>query len=229
VRDDRRTVATPRAVALVVTEIQALESLSAATAASSPDLPQLLRRLAEDYVELEAAAARSPSAPRARQKAEDDYTKLATQFPAYPHLDEVDYYLGLEYERDGRLDQTRLYDFKLIQSYPQSRYVPLAYLAFGDLFFDEARADPTKWELAKQAYQKVVGYPPPENRAYGYAWYRLGFVLWNQGDPPSARAAFTRASSFASAFPQLPVSTLLAAASSAAMTALGTACPEGAP
>ena len=44
------------------------------------------------------------------------------------------------------------------------------------MFFDEAQSDPTKWEIAKQAYQKTIAYPPPDNRVYGYAWF-VGFVV----------------------------------------------------
>ncbi len=35
---------------------------------------------------------------------------------------------------------------------------------------------------AKQAYQKVITKPPPDNKVYGYAWYKLAYVFWNQGD-----------------------------------------------
>jgi hypothetical protein len=76
---------------------------------------------------------------------------------------------------------------------------------------------------------KVVGYPPPDNRAFGYGWYRLGFVLWNEGDPAGARAAFAQASSYAATFAQLPGSSALASASSAAVSALVVACPGAGP
>src|SRR5947207_1708009 len=55
-RDERRSRLAARVRALLVTEIQGLESLYAATPKTSPDRPQLVRRLAEDYVELESAA-----------------------------------------------------------------------------------------------------------------------------------------------------------------------------
>ena len=42
----------------------------------------------------------------------------------------------------------------LIQKAPASQYVPSAYLAFGELFFQEAQADrPAKWALAEQSYR----------------------------------------------------------------------------
>jgi len=58
IRDQRQTALKQRVLALLVTEIQQLESLYRSTEARSKDRPQLLRRLAEDYVELENAAFR---------------------------------------------------------------------------------------------------------------------------------------------------------------------------
>ncbi len=57
-RDERRNRLAPKVRQLLVTEIQGLESLYASTPKSSPDRPKLMRRLAEGYVELEAAAFR---------------------------------------------------------------------------------------------------------------------------------------------------------------------------
>ena len=102
--------------------------------------------------------------------------------PAYPRLDEVYYYLAYEYEQAGDTANARRVYLDLITKTPNSKYIPNAYLAFGELFFNEAQGDPTKWEPAKQAYQKVIAKPPPDNKVYGYAWYKLAYVFWNQGD-----------------------------------------------
>lgn len=66
--------------------------------------------------------------------------------------------------------------FELIQRHPQSPLVPYAYLAFGDMFFDEAHGDPSKYALAKQAYYEVIKYPPPANESYAYALHRAGLT-----------------------------------------------------
>jgi len=158
-RDPRASFLHHRIAALLDGEIQGLESLVASTPATSPDRAPLLRRLAEDYVELENA--RAMTAASSRQKAMDGYTKLLNEYPSYAQLDEVQYYLGLEAERDGDVSNARRDYFMLIQQRPASPLVPLAYLAFADLFFDEAKGDPSKWELAAQAYMKVISYPPP--------------------------------------------------------------------
>jgi tetratricopeptide (TPR) repeat protein len=214
-RDDRRTPA--RARALLVVEIQQLESLFRVTSVTSPDRPLLLRRLAEDYVELQRAARDAPPiVDRARKQAIAYYTTLITEYsgqpsqtfpasppPAYPQLDEATYYLAYEHERAGDDANARRVYFELISKLPNSRFIPRAYLAFAELFAGEAMSDPSKWELAKQAYTKVLSTPPPANEVYGYAWYRLAYVLMNQGDPARARDAFQKTVDFATSFPQL--------------------------
>lgn len=64
--------------------------------------------------------------------------------------------------------------FELIQNHPKSPFVPYAYLAFADMFFDESAGDSSKYALAKQAYHEVIKYPPPGNEAYAYALHRAG-------------------------------------------------------
>jgi len=222
-RDERRM--RQRARALVVVEIQQLESLFQATPVASRDRPSLLRRLAEDYVELERAAGDNQKIrDRARVEAVRYYQVLLTEYagqpsstfpssppPAYPQLDEATYYLAYEYERAGDTSNARRVYLDLIVKSPASRFIPLAYLAFAELFFDEAAGDPSKWELARQAYLKVVATPPPANGAYGYAWYKLGHVFVNLGDKARGAGAFKKAVDFAAAFPQLPGSDRLGA------------------
>jgi tetratricopeptide (TPR) repeat protein len=231
-RDERHLP--PRALGLVVVEIQQLESLLQVTPATSADRPLLLRRLAEEYVELEKAAgataaasagagiktphaARAPVVERARQEAIRHYTTLLLEYsghpspafpssapPAYPQLDEVLYELAYEHERAGDGANARRAYFEVITRWPASRLVPRVYLAFGDMFFGEAMADPGKWELASAAYTKVLATPPPGNDVYGYAWYRLAYVLANQGDRDGALKALQKAVDWSTAFPTVP-------------------------
>ena len=212
VRDPRRP---PRALALVVTEIQQLEMLLRVTAPASPDRPLIERRIAEDYVELEKAAT-TPStvsgdpaphrrvAENAHAAALRNYEALVAGTPGDPRIDEVRYFLAYERERGGNPAGARKGYLELIVQSPSSKLVPLAYLAFGEMFFSEGAANPSKWELAKQAYLKVLATPPPGNGAYAYAWYRLAYALVNQGDREGGLHAFDKAVEAATAFPQLP-------------------------
>jgi tetratricopeptide (TPR) repeat protein len=226
----------------LVTSIQGLEQLLGQTRSDASDRPKLLRRLAETYVELEETALRektqaeidrdnakatSPDVAaqkqqlanqrdttmvRARKSALKYYSDLATSFPNDPQTDEVLYYTAYEYEQANELSEARRAYLDIITKYPNSKYVPTAYLAFGELFFDEAQQDPSKWDAAKQAYQKVITYPPPDNRVYAYAWYKLGYVFWNRGDLPHALDAFKKVIDHGGQYSSLPGAATLATA-----------------
>ncbi len=58
--------------------------------------------------------------------------------------------------------------------------------------------------MAEQAYRKAAEFPPPANRVWGYAHYKLGYVYWSQGDLPHALAEFKQVIDFAAKFPALP-------------------------
>jgi tetratricopeptide (TPR) repeat protein len=247
IRDSRQTALKQRALALLVTEISQLQSLYNTTELRSKDRSQLLRRLAEDYVELENAAfrekteaeirrdqakrtnpqaagkeqaivnSRNRSMDGARKASISYYSTLVNEYsgqpsrafpqnppPVYPLLDEVYYYLAYEYEQAGDTANARRVYLDLITKTPTSRYIANAYLAFGELFFNEAMSDPSKWEAAKQAYQKVIAKPPPENKVYGYAWYKLAYVFWNEGDLPHALDAFKKTIDYGVVFSQMP-------------------------
>ena len=126
-RDDRTSRLKARQKGLLVTEIQGLENLFSSTGRGATDRPTLARRLAEDYVELESAAFRdktnaeiardgakktNPSQAgqfqtqansadnvqkAARNKAIQYYSLVKNDYPAYPQLDEVLYFLAYEY------------------------------------------------------------------------------------------------------------------------------------
>jgi TolA-binding protein len=253
-RDERKVRSDARARPLLVAEIQGLESLFATTPRGAPDRAKLMRRLAEDYVELESAAfrdkieaeiasdeakkkrdAKQATALRAEAGKADKilaaarlaaikyYTKLKDEYPKYcesPNAadptkssgctDEVLYYLAYEHEQASQTEQARKVYLELIQSWPQSKYIPNAYLAFGELFFNEAQGDPTRWSFAEQSYNEVIKYPAPENKVWAYAHYKLGYVAWNKGEIPRALAAFKKTIEHGMQYPKLPNAAQLA-------------------
>lgn len=159
----------------------------------------------------------------ARQAAIKYYTHLKDQYPKWCQnnnaadptkstgcTDEVLYYLAYEYEQAQNLDQARKVYFELIQNWPQSKFIPNAYLAFGELFFNEAQGDPSKWALAEQSYKEVIKYPPPDNKVWGYAHYKLGYVAWNKGDFPAALSEFKKTIEYGTQYSQLPNAAQLA-------------------
>jgi tetratricopeptide (TPR) repeat protein len=237
-RDTRKTRLQARARALLITEIQGLERLFKRTPKRSGDRPQLIRRLAEAYVELESAAVRDKIAAdikatdykkskssskrrsaskyrteaakakkieaAARKKAIAYYKLMKSAYPNYSKIDEVLYYLAYEYEQDGDLGNARKTYYELIEKAPKSEYIPNAYLAFGELFFQEAQGDPSKWDLAAAAYREVVKYPAPKNKVYGYARYKLAYVHWNKGEYPEALNEFKKVIEYGTTHANLP-------------------------
>lgn len=227
VRDPRQSRWAPRTNSLLVVEIQSLERLLAVTKPDAKDRPLILRRLAEDYVELKNAALRGMElaqdasraqgevaklekvAIAARQNAFKYYQELIHQHPKHCQtvhptdpaqsrgcLDEVLYFCGLELDQAGKPDETRKHYFHLITLFPQSPWVPYAYLGFGEFFFSEAQKDPTKWDFAQKTYEKVIQFPAPQNEAFGLAHYRLAQIHDHKQDYPRALSHLHQAIEF---------------------------------
>ncbi len=239
-RDQRANRLKARQKALLVTEISGLENLFQGTPKNASDRPTLARRLAEDYVELESAAFREKTNAeierdnlkktnpggagqkqteanaangvmlKARSNAVRYYTLVKSEYPNYPQLDEVLYYLAYEYEQAQDYPNARKVYYELIQKRQDSKYIPNAYLAFGELFFNEAQGDPSKWDLSRDAYVEVIKYPAPNNKVYGYAWYKLAYVFWNKGEFDKALNAFKKTIDYGRDFSQLPNASKLA-------------------
>lgn len=101
------------------------------------------------------------------------------------------YDTALAAERRGDLASARRAYFELVQRQPSSKLIPLAYLAFGEMFAAEAETDPAKWEIAKQAYLEVLKYPAPDNPVWVYAQLRRGDAL-RPGRDPGAIDSYSR-------------------------------------
>ncbi|MEZ4307232.1 MAG: tetratricopeptide repeat protein [Polyangiaceae bacterium] len=127
-------------------------------------------------------------------------------------VDEVLYYLAYEHEQAGDMEKARKVYLRLITKAPKSPFVAGAYLAFGELYFNEAQADPQKWALAAQAYSEVIKQPLPDNKFYGYAQYKLAYVSWNQSDFSKALTSFKKTIEAAQQYPTLPNAAALAGA-----------------
>jgi tetratricopeptide (TPR) repeat protein len=245
-RDDRYVRSKPLGV--LVADVENVEWLLESTPVTSSTRPALLRKAAEDYVQLETAPFAQPSTRRPRPTlgavrlrtarfastaAITNYEKLVTEYsgrpsqafpsnppPAYSYLDEAAYFLAYEYERAGDFANARRMYSWLIAQAPRSRYIPRAYLAFGEMLFSEAASDSTKWDQAQAAYTKVLAWPPPANEVYGYAWYRLAHVFANRGERAQALSAMQNVIAFTSSFPQLRGSAILETEARAQMKAM---------
>lgn len=103
------------------------------------------------------------------------YAALVTQkaFAKFKRMDEALYFYAFELgqlDRDTEMQEAYL---RLIQDYPQSKYIPNAYLSFADYYYGKNEID-----KALQLYQKIVdGYR--DSPVYAYALYKMGWCYLN--------------------------------------------------
>jgi hypothetical protein len=182
-----------------------MDRLLASSRTSSADHAALLRRLAEGHAELRAAALRDTQAESdpakitltrkvadaASHKAIAYYSQLLTQHPDYASTDEVLFYCALEDTHSNDLKNARGRLFDIIKKHPQSRFVPLSYFMFGELFRLEAEADKSKLDLASSAYRETSKYPASQNPVHCLARMRASEVEGQRGNRPY-RAQFAR-------------------------------------
>jgi tetratricopeptide (TPR) repeat protein len=238
-RDTRKGKIKDRARQLLMNEVTRTDGLYKRTPPNTAEHQQLTLRLAEAWSEVEQAAIRDKvvidiqimdakkakkdltklrreqlkakkTEEFARKKSIFYYLQMVRKYKSYSKIDEVLYYLAYEYEQAGDLDKARNAYTKLVAEAPKSEYVPSAYLAFAELFFNEASADPSKWVLAENFYKQVLKSPPPKNKLFGYAHYKLGYVYWNQGYYKDALGEFKAVIKYGTTYGDVPNATQLA-------------------
>ncbi len=114
------------------------------------------------------------------------------------------YAAGLAQELAGKPEEAHKAYLLVIRDEPTSPYIPLTYLAFGELLFHAAEADPSKLSFARQAYERVVRYPLPENAAALYAHHQLAQIDLRGQDFQRALEASMKVLVAAATFPALP-------------------------
>jgi len=157
---------------------------------------------------------------KSRARVIELYRLIVDQHGTYAKLDEVLYYLAYEYEQQKASDPHDKAQLKyereskekalatyleLIKTRPKSKFVAAAYVAYGDLYFEDALDGKIDWKIPLEAYDRVIqSGDPPDNKQWGYAQYKKGFIFWNLGQYKDAVAAFKKAIEFGTKFPELP-------------------------
>lgn len=169
---DPRATTPPRSESAIQAELGRLEAQVKTTSSPTPDL---LRTLMDDYAELaRARTGAAPSRAAALLMSIAHADRLMKDHPTYARADEVRYYRGLAYEQTHQFRQARTAFYELVKNNPGSKLIGCAYFAFGEMFKDEANAvDPSKFDLAKQAFAESVKYPAAENTCFQLAKTRL--------------------------------------------------------
>lgn len=173
-RDPRIALSTHRARAPLTAEVQSLEAQIGppGTTGRAP----LARHLADTYAELARTTEGSPVARTAHKAAAKYYEVVVTEDPLSLQRDEAQYYAALEHELAGDKTNARRAYYELVKNSPGSKLVSFAYFAFGEMFFVDAESDPSKYQLAEQAYREVLKYPPAQNALYVEAHKRLAEI-----------------------------------------------------
>ena len=146
-----------------------------------PRLPRLQAERAEDDRQFKAL----------QRQAVALYRAIIKKYPKYERLDEVLFFLARNLLQRDRADEDAMKAYRaLIKSFPESPYVPDAWMAFGEYYFDRANKGDRTGNLKKalEAYQKAASYQ--ESSVYGYALYKQGWVQFNLGNFPAALDLF---------------------------------------
>jgi hypothetical protein len=180
--DPRVTTRRARAPQILVPELAGLKRLLDKVDLADPVRPKLLRRLAEEHVELRAAAVREVAKAAgtaaaadwahteqdASQRAQEYFRQLMAEYPTYEKMSDLLFFLGVEQGLHGNRDGLRASLSESIAKDGQTRLTPLAHFIQGELFRLEGKA-----EDANQAYRVVVAAAAPQGGVSCLALERL--------------------------------------------------------
>ncbi|MDJ0761687.1 MAG: tetratricopeptide repeat protein [Myxococcota bacterium] len=121
-----------------------------------------------------------------REKSIKAYVEIRNNFQDYPDYDEILFaiayeidQLALEIESKSKKasykERARIFYQELIRNYPRSKFIPHAWMAFGQYYFDEAK----DVERAMRAYEKVTEWGEKDNPNYIIAMYYQAWCLFN--------------------------------------------------
>src|SRR5690606_8279078 len=104
------------------------------------------------------------------------YKEVIRTFADYERMDEVLFFLGLNLWEAGQEEEALGAYRSLLTRFPNSKFAPDAYIAFGEWYFNNSEGKREMLELALESYQKAASYT--EARVYGYAIYKQGWCLY---------------------------------------------------
>ncbi len=134
---------------------------------------------------------------RLREEAIRTYATLVQDHPDYRRMDEVLFSLAFGLEELRQHDRARQVYHRLIKGFPQSRFIPHAYLSFAEFYFNEG-----DMRAAIQFYGKVLEFPAERNPVYGYSLYKSAWAYYNLEDFRQSLQKFVEVVEFATANPE---------------------------
>jgi tetratricopeptide (TPR) repeat protein len=124
------------------------------------------------------------------------YARLVQDHPNFKRMDEVLFALGFALDEMRQRDKARDVYYRLIKNYPESKFVPNAYLSFAEFYFAEG-----DMPAANKFYGKVTEFPPERNKVYGYALYKRAWCMYNLEDFKGSLQKFVEVIEFGKANP----------------------------
>ncbi len=103
------------------------------------------------------------------------YTQILNNYPRYARAGDATFYLGMALQDLGRRKEGVKQFVKLTKQYPDSDYVPDAYVNIGEYYFDENNA-----YKALLAYKKAAA--NRNHGKYSFALYKLAWCYYNVGE-----------------------------------------------
>ena len=103
------------------------------------------------------------------------YRAILDNYPQYQRADEATYYLASALQDIGRREEAVQEFTRLVRTYPESKFIPDAYVQIGEYYFDKNNA-----YKALIAYQKAARYKDSDK--YAFAKYKLAWCYYNVGE-----------------------------------------------
>jgi tetratricopeptide (TPR) repeat protein len=120
--------------------------------------------------------------------ARDQYKQIVQGHKNFERMDEVLYFLAQMLMEAGEEQAALKVYQRLIANHPNSKYMPDAYLAFGEYYFNSSKGKREQLEKALKAYEKAASYP--ESAIYAFAIYKQGWTYFNMADYEKAKDRF---------------------------------------
>lgn len=144
-----------------------------------------------------------------RELAIKAYVEIRNGFPDYPDYDEILFAIAYEIDQlAGEIEnkdkkasyreRARVFYQELIRNFPRSRFIPHAWMAFGEFYFHEAR----DVDRAAKAYEKVVEWGEENNPNYVIAMYYIAWCLFNTQEYQKTIDQFVKVIEYAKTNPE---------------------------
>jgi len=114
------------------------------------------------------------------KQAMDQYLEIVQKYKDYERTDEVLFFLGRNLMEAGEERKALAAYKRLVEKYPKSKYLPDAYLAFGEYYFNNSKGKRDQLDKALENYKKAASFP--DSQIYAFALYKQAWCYYNLSD-----------------------------------------------